>query len=101
MVLMGGPARTPSFASPVYTRPAIVCCFEWSCLVDPRKFCSGLMNSSASSGDLLWVVLSILLPPFGVFLQEGIGVQFGLNVLLTLLGYVPGFVHVLWLLTRR
>lgn len=59
------------------------------------------MSSSTSSADLLRVLLSILLPPLGVFFQEGIGVQFWLNVVLTLLGYVPGLVHAIWILARE
>ncbi len=35
--------------------------------------------------DLIRLLLSILLPPLGVFLQVGIGLQFWLNLLLTLL----------------
>jgi uncharacterized membrane protein YqaE (UPF0057 family) len=57
--------------------------------------------SSASTSDLLRVLLSVLLPPLGVFLQEGIGTQFWINVLLTLLGYVPGLVHAVWIIARR
>ena len=57
--------------------------------------------SSASTSDLLRVLLSVLLAPLGVFLQEGIGTQFWINVLLTLLGYVPGLVHAVWIIARR
>ena len=59
------------------------------------------MSSSTSTSDLLRVLLSVLLPPLGVFLQEGIGAQFWLNVLLTLFGYVPGLVHAVWINARR
>jgi len=34
-----------------------------------------------------------------VFLQVGLGKQFWLNVLLTLLGYFPGLVHAIWVIT--
>ena len=57
--------------------------------------------SSSSTADLLRVLLSVLLPPLGVFLQEGIGMQFWLNILLTLLGYVPGLVHAIWIIARQ
>lgn len=57
--------------------------------------------SSTDSADILRVILSVLLPPVGVFLQEGIGAQFWINVLLTLLGYVPGLVHAIWIIARR
>ncbi len=51
--------------------------------------------------DLLRIILSILLPPLGVFLQVGIGFHFWLNILLTLLGYIPGIVHAVWIIARR
>lgn len=51
--------------------------------------------------DLLRIILSILLPPLGVFLQVGIGPQFWINILLTLLGYIPGIVHAVWIIAKR
>ncbi|MBY6204089.1 YqaE/Pmp3 family membrane protein [Halomonas denitrificans] len=51
--------------------------------------------------DILRLILSILLPPLGVFLQVGIGAQFWINILLTLLGYIPGIIHAVWIIARR
>jgi uncharacterized membrane protein YqaE (UPF0057 family) len=51
--------------------------------------------------DVLRVLLAIVLPPLGVFLQVGLGLQFWLNILLTLLGYVPGIVHAVYIIVRR
>ena len=51
--------------------------------------------------DLIRVLLAILLPPLGVFLQVGIGPQFWINILLTLLGYIPGIVHAVWIIAKR
>jgi len=48
---------------------------------------------------LLRILLSIVLPPLGVFLKEGLGGRFWLNVLLTLLGYVPGIIHAVYVIT--
>lgn len=45
--------------------------------------------------DILRIILSILLPSVGVFLQVGIGLQFWLNILLTLLAYITGIIHAL------
>lgn len=56
---------------------------------------------SRRDGDVLRVLLSILLPPVGVFLQVGLGLHFWLNLLLTLLGYVPGIIHAVWVILRR
>ncbi len=46
------------------------------------------------------VVLSVILPPVGVFLKVGFGGQFWLNILLTVLGYIPGLVHAIWIVAR-
>ena len=51
--------------------------------------------------DLVRVLFAILLPPVGVFLQVGIGGAFWLNILLTLLGYIPGIIHAIWIIARR
>lgn len=51
--------------------------------------------------DLIRIILAILLPPLGVFLQVGIGMHFWLNILLTILGYIPGIVHAVWIIARR
>ncbi|MBO9468835.1 YqaE/Pmp3 family membrane protein [Endozoicomonas sp. G2_2] len=51
--------------------------------------------------DLIRILLSILLPPVGVFLQVGIGLHFWINILLTLLGYIPGIVHAVYIIARR
>jgi uncharacterized membrane protein YqaE (UPF0057 family) len=51
--------------------------------------------------NLFRVLLAILLPPVGVFLTVGFGGQFWLNILLTLLGYIPGIVHAVWIIARR
>jgi uncharacterized membrane protein YqaE (UPF0057 family) len=50
--------------------------------------------------NLLRVILSIILPPVGVFFKVGLGLHFWLNILLTILGYVPGLVHAIWIIAR-
>jgi uncharacterized membrane protein YqaE (UPF0057 family) len=51
--------------------------------------------------DILRIILAIILPPLGVFMQVGLGGQFWLNILLTLLGYIPGIIHALWIILSR
>ena len=51
--------------------------------------------------DLIRIILAILLPPLGVFFQVGLGGHFWLNILLTLLGYIPGIVHAVWVIAKR
>ena len=50
--------------------------------------------------DLLRTVIAILLPPLGVFLQVGIDKQFWINILLTILGYIPGIIHAIWVIVK-
>ena len=50
--------------------------------------------------DFLRIILSILFPPLGVFLQVGFGGHFWLNILLTLLGYIPGIIHAVWIIAK-
>lgn len=73
-----------------------------STLLNPALRSNQSLNAMASStADLLRVLISLLLPPLGVFLQEGIGKHFWINIILTLLGYIPGLVHAIWILARR
>ena len=51
--------------------------------------------------DILRVILSILLPPVGVFLQVGLGLHFWINIVLTLLGYIPGIIHAIWIIAKK
>ena len=39
--------------------------------------------------------------PLGVFLQVGFAGAFWLNILLTLLGYIPGIVHAVYIIAKR
>lgn len=52
-------------------------------------------------GDLLRIILAIILPPLGVFLEVGLTKHFWINVILTLLGYIPGIVHAVYIIARR
>ncbi|KAL8140631.1 hypothetical protein V2J09_006652 [Rumex salicifolius] len=50
------------------------------------------------SETLIEVILAILLPPVGVFLRYGCGVEFWICLLLTILGYIPGIIYALYVL---
>ena len=47
------------------------------------------------------LILAILLPPVGVFFTVGIGGAFWLNILLTILGYLPGIIHAVWVIAKH
>lgn len=50
--------------------------------------------------NIVRILLAIFLPPIAVLVTAGIGVQFFLNILLCLLGFVPGMIHALWIVMR-
>lgn len=51
--------------------------------------------------DILRIILAIILPPLGVFLQVGLGMHFWINILLTILGYIPGIIHAVYIIASR
>lgn len=51
--------------------------------------------------DIIRIIIAIFLPPLGVFLQVGIGLDFWINILLTLFGYIPGLVHAIWIIAKK
>lgn len=50
--------------------------------------------------DIIRIIAAIILPPLGVFLQVGIGKHFWINIVLTILGFVPGIVHAIWVIAK-
>ena len=46
------------------------------------------------------VILAILLPPVAVFLNNGVGKDLAINILLSILFFIPGVIHALWLVTK-
>ncbi|RMX88722.1 hypothetical protein D0869_01419 [Hortaea werneckii] len=51
-----------------------------------------------SRSDIIKIIFAIILPPVGVFLERGCGADFLINILLTILGYIPGIIHALYVL---
>ena len=51
--------------------------------------------------ELLKIILAIILPPLGTFFQVGLGKHFWINIILTLLGYIPGIVHAVWVIAKK
>ncbi|WP_317134636.1 YqaE/Pmp3 family membrane protein [Leptolyngbya sp. 7M] len=54
-----------------------------------------------SAMNLLRILLAILVPPLGVFLTFGLGPTFIINLLLTLLGWLPGSIHAVWAIMKH
>jgi len=51
--------------------------------------------------SLIAIILAFFLPPLGVAIKDGLGVSFIINCLLTLLGFVPGVIHALFVILRK
>ena len=51
--------------------------------------------------NILNLILAILLPPVGAFLQVGVTKHFIINIVLTLLGFLPGVLHAVWLVATN
>lgn len=46
-------------------------------------------------------ILAVLVPPVGVFLTYGVSTTLIINILLTLLGWVPGSIHGVWTVAKH
>jgi len=50
---------------------------------------------------LVRIVLGILIPPVGIFLTYGISSTLLINILLTILGWLPGSIHAVWAIIKH
>ncbi|UJR38227.1 hypothetical protein I4U23_030900 [Adineta vaga] len=48
-------------------------------------------------GKILLTVLAILLPPIAAIIRVGCSTHFWINLVLTILGWLPGVIHAIWL----
>jgi uncharacterized membrane protein YqaE (UPF0057 family) len=54
----------------------------------------------ASGNKMLLILLAIFLPPVAVFLKKGADINLLINIVLWVLGVIPGIIHALWVVTR-
>jgi uncharacterized membrane protein YqaE (UPF0057 family) len=50
---------------------------------------------------LLTFLVTFFLPPLGVAIKIGFGIQFWINVILTLLGHIPGVIHGMYVVLKK
>ncbi|HEU4838518.1 MAG TPA: YqaE/Pmp3 family membrane protein [Micavibrio sp.] len=62
---------------------------------------TSIMPSDSTAGDFAKILFAILLPPLGVALEVGLTKPFWINVLLTLLGFIPGVVHAVYVIAKH
>ncbi|HDZ07748.1 YqaE/Pmp3 family membrane protein [Pseudohongiella sp.] len=51
--------------------------------------------------DPIKMIFAVLLPPVGVFMEVGIKFPFWLNILLTMLGFIPGIIHAFYVIFKH
>ncbi len=49
---------------------------------------------------IVLIILSLFLPPLAVFLKNGAGKDFILNLILCFIFFIPAIIHSLWIVTR-
>jgi uncharacterized membrane protein YqaE (UPF0057 family) len=49
---------------------------------------------------IIEIILAIFIPPLAVALRYGLSSAFWINLLLTILGLVPGIIHAFYVLTK-
>ena len=49
---------------------------------------------------LLLVIIAILLPPLAVGLKKGMGSELMISIMLTIIFYVPGLLHALYVVLK-
>ncbi|RAU83482.1 YqaE/Pmp3 family membrane protein [Pontibacter arcticus] len=64
-----------------------------------KKEMKEALRQSGSATNVVEIILAILLPPLAVFLHDGIGTSFWINIILTLLFFLPGIIHALLVVT--
>lgn len=50
---------------------------------------------------LVKIILAIFLPPLAVLLDRGLGKDVLINLVLTLIGWLPGVIHAFWVLSKH
>jgi uncharacterized membrane protein YqaE (UPF0057 family) len=58
-------------------------------------------TSDSVLSDVIKILLAVILPPLGVFLEVGFTKHFLISILLTILGFLPGIIHAVYIIATR
>lgn len=47
---------------------------------------------------IIQIIFALILPPVAVYLKRGIETHFWINIVLTILGGIPGIIHAFWVI---
>ncbi|NJM76459.1 MAG: YqaE/Pmp3 family membrane protein [Acaryochloridaceae cyanobacterium RU_4_10] len=45
-------------------------------------------------------LIGLLLPPLGIYLVYGFSTTLAINILLTVIGWIPGSIHAVWAISK-
>ncbi|KAK4173929.1 putative plasma membrane proteolipid 3 [Triangularia setosa] len=71
-----------------------------STAVAPTPAARSSRTSSFTGSDVLLLIMAIFLPPVAVFLKRGCDAHFFINILLTILAWLPGMIHAFYVVVR-
>ncbi|CAD6449098.1 a6e8d19e-ff85-4f84-9a87-f73c55bd3d41 [Sclerotinia trifoliorum] len=57
--------------------------------------------AASSSADVFAYIVAIFVPPLAVFLKVACGVDFLINICLTILGWIPGVIHAWYVISKH
>lgn len=52
-------------------------------------------------GDVIKIILAVILPPLGVFVEVGLTKHFWINLILVFFGFVPAIIHAVYIIATR
>lgn len=58
------------------------------------------IKSKVNYMSILTIILNIIFPPLGVALAKGAGKDLVINIILTLLGFLPGVIHAFYVTSK-
>ncbi|RKP23243.1 plasma membrane proteolipid 3 [Syncephalis pseudoplumigaleata] len=50
--------------------------------------------------DIFKLIGAVIIPPLGVLMERGCGCDLLINIGLTLLGYIPGIIHAVYIILK-
>ncbi|CAG8923432.1 unnamed protein product [Penicillium salamii] len=109
MCLVWNPRATARGGSDVMTQapPPSSSLLSFFNLSFSRFFSLSLSHNSTTSlkmpftaSDICKIIFAIILPPLGVFLERGCGADLLINICLTILGWIPGIIHAIYIIFK-
>ncbi|KAI0795691.1 hypothetical protein C8Q75DRAFT_803556 [Abortiporus biennis] len=59
-----------------------------------------MVDRVSPTSDVLLYFIAIFIPPLPVFFKRGLAADFWINILLWILGWIPGVLHAWYIISR-